>query len=167
MGLIDSHPEKYLPRTDSALDVIDRDHASIVRGRHWTATHTETSVGGTVVSVLIAAPASGTYDLEIAVEIDAASTWAFSEVPEASGGTVITGICNNRTSDTADPLTITHTPTYISSGTVLENHLTSTITGGTAELHNPWRLAVSTEYLIYITVASNVTAMINLHYEGS
>ena len=166
MGLLDSHPDKYLPRVDDALSTISHHSAEDFSGCGWLSTFKETTSAIATLSTLVGSPATGTYTLGIEVETDAAATWTFSEAPNASGGSAITGICTNRTSDSTDPLTVTSEPTYVSSGTVLENHLTSTIIGGQAEAHSRWTMAVSSYYLVRVVTTSGMTAIINLHYHG-
>ena len=166
MGLLDTYPDRYLPRTDGALECISHHDAQSYSGAAWTSTFKETTSAIATLSCLIGTPATGTYSMHAFVETDAAATWTFSEAPNASGGSAITGLCDNRTSDTTDPLTITSEPTYVSSGTVIENHLTSTIIGGAAEMHAAVTMAVSSFYLVRVVTTSGMTAIINLHYNG-
>ena len=166
MGLLDTYPDRYLPRVDGALDCINHHDAQSHNGAAWTATYKETTSAIATLTTLIGTPATGTYSIKAFVETDAAATWTFSEAPNASGGTAITGICDNRTSDTTDPLTITSEPTWVSSGTVIENHLTSTIVGGASDMHAAVTMAVSSFYLVRVVTTSGMTAIINLHYNG-
>ncbi len=173
MGLLDSYPDKYLPRSTGALVTIDYVEKQIHAGFGWIATHKEKSIGVTVISVLITTPASSIYGMSVSVEADLAIEWEFGEAPLASGGTTITGRCTDRTADTADPLTITYAPTYTSSGTILHQHTSGSVGGGGpfgageggAVTSDEIEMKVSTDYIVHVPVLpSNTTAIIELHY---
>ena len=168
MGLIDTHPDTYLPRTHGALECIDHSLAAAVNGSLWTATYQVTNSAATAASVLVTTPATGDYTLNIDVETSAATQWFFSETPSATttGGSTVTGICNNRTDDNTDPLTLTSLPTYATAGTVLEQHQSATIVGGKGEVKNVWTLAQSTTYIVRAAPPSGATTIINLFYHG-
>lgn len=154
-----------------ARKVIDHTHSKIHEGLHWTASHAVNVGTGTAVTVLISTPATGQYHLTYEMMASGLAISTFSEAPNASGGTAITSYNNKRNSSNADTLTITHTATYVSSGSVIENFVHGSggipvsSKGGGGETRNEWELAVSTLYLLKIDVlaASTYTA-INLAY---
>lgn len=163
-GLVDTFPQTWLPRESISGNrpTIDPPHERVHAGKHFTAYHEVTVGTGTAASILFTTPAAtvGYIHFVCSVESDKAVDWTFSEAPNASGGTAITSQNNNRNSSTTDPLTaITHTCTYTSSGTVLENHIAgtnqpATKLGGTAEARNEWLLLPETQYLIYAVAAA-------------
>jgi hypothetical protein len=150
---------------------IDIEHAKIHNGLTWVASHSVSVGTGTAVSVMVTTPASGTYHLTYEVEASNTLTYTFSEAPNASGGTTIASANRLRTGGGTDTLTLKHTVTYTSSGTVLERHLNgstgvpSKSTGGSSGSRAEWILAASTSYLVYATAGNaGTTVNVNLDY---
>ena len=123
----------------------------------WFVATRADSVGtGTASSVLITAPTSATAYTYMYAEVSAkkAGELTFSEAPNASGGTTITAYSLDRDSSSTASTTITHTATWLSSGTVLEQHEFGGIektayVGGSRQLE--YKLNNSTIYLLYFT----------------
>ena len=166
MSYNDTYSSTVFPKTHGALVTMDHNQSAATLGTAWTATYKLTNTAATSASVLITTPATGTYTLNVDVETTASASWTLSEAPNATatGSSAITGICNNRTINTADPLTLVGNGTYTSSGTVLENHQSSTIIGGKGNILNVWTLAVSSTYLIRTVEASGNTTIIGVFY---
>lgn len=155
-----------------SLKIIDPVHGVIHDGTHFTACH-QVSVGtGTAVTVLIKTPlaTTGKYIHFVAnVESNKEITWELSEAPNASGGTALASNNNNRLTANTDPVVLTHTCTYTSSGTILESHTAGSgtgvpsvsKTGGGTEARNEWLLKPDTFYLVR-AIAKNADTVINI-----
>ena len=126
----------------------------------FTATRKDSVGTGTASSVLITAPATGSVYLHAEISAKKAGELTFSTAPNASGGTTVTSYSMDRSSSSTASTTITHTATWLSSGTVLENHIFGGIEserfiGGTRNLE--WKLNASTLYLLYFTADGATT----------
>lgn len=144
-----------------ARKIIDAEHEAIHSGVHFTAYHSVSVGTATAVTVLLSTPSAGSgyIHFSCSAEADKAITWTFSEAPNASGGSSIVGYNNDRNSTIANPVTITHTVTYVSSGTLLEGHLMgtnqpTTRLGGNANIRNEWILKPETLYLLRAVAAA-------------
>jgi len=173
MGLLDSHPNKYLPHDEdtNSLRYIDAVHAMVHRGYHYTATHAVAIGTATAATVMITAPATGAYHLAIGMQANNTGYGAFSEAPNATGGTAITAYNNNRNSANVSTLTHTKTATVTSAGTVLQNFVLGTdgkgnvSSGGAGEMRTEWILKPSTKYLFSFTALNAATRVaMNLSY---
>lgn len=131
----------------------------ITRSDLFTATHSVAVGTATAVTVLITIPATDEYMVRVAVDTNDAVTWTFSTGPTASGGTAITAANNNRGSSATLGATVTHTATYVASGTVLETHYATT---GIKSMSGWWQLAASTLYLVRGVVTSSGTVNVNI-----
>ena len=138
----------------------------IMAGLSFVAPHNVSVGTATAVTVLISTPATGIYHLRGQVQADKAGTWTLSKAPGASGGTAITAANSNQQSATTDTLTITHTATYVSSGTVLVNGLVGADSGPMSLCADDksgdgeWILAVSTLYLVRFVAGAAATNVI-------
>lgn len=149
-----------------ARKIIAPEHEAIHSGVHFTATHNVTVGTATAVTVLIQTPASSE-DKHIHfvcdVQTNKGATWTLSEAPNASGGTTLVALNNDRNSSISNPATLTHTVTYVSSGTILETHISGSAgtpqskTGGAAEVRNEWILKEGTLYLIRVVAEESDT----------
>jgi hypothetical protein len=114
------------------LKTIDPVHAVIHDGQHYIAEHYVSVGTGTAASVLIVPPVGATRYIHFNAYLgtNLAGVLQFSEDPNASGGTSIVPFNSNRPQSInyPNPVVITHTPTYVSSGTVMET-LIATSTG--------------------------------------
>lgn len=176
MGLLDTYPDTYLPRTNSgAFEIQDHLHEVVEDGLFFTAFHRLTDTASTAPTVLITTPATGAYHMYFGVETNKPVSWTFSEAPNATatGSSAITGLNNNRVSVLTDPLTLTVQGTYTSSGTILASHIMGASTGGpqsgvvvVAVASANFRiLNVSTKYLLRVVPAgSATTTIIQLYY---
>lgn len=113
-----------------ARKVIDATHEVIHSGQFYTADHFVSVGTGTAVTVLITPPASSTsryVHFRAAVQTNLAGVFTFSEAPNASGGSALAAANNFRDQkvNKPDPVVLTHTVTYVSSGTILETILFS------------------------------------------
>lgn len=131
----------------------------IARADLFTATHSVAVGAATAVTVLITTPSTDEYTVRVSVETNDAATWTWSKAPNASGGTGITAANRNQGAIATLGATVTHTATYTSSGTVLENHYA---TVGVQSEGGWWQLAASTLYLVRGVVASAGTVNINV-----
>lgn len=158
MSLIDTYPDRYLPRdaSEGALIVIDDVHDEIHLGNHYT-TSVYASIGAaSTLSVLITAPATGEIHLTGVLMADGSGVFTWSEAPNASGGSALVAYNNRRDSANAATLTATSDPTYVSSGTILltthvGTYAPSVNVGGQFANRQEWILAPSTLYLIRFT----------------
>jgi hypothetical protein len=152
------------PQTEGGLNVTDLLARKIDEGLAFSATHTVTVGTGTAVSVLIVTPATGTYHLVAECECKKAGTFTLQEAPNTTVGTAVTGVNLNRQSTKTDTLSLTHTQTLTSAGTVLENHVIGGISGPTARTRS-YLLNVSTRYIARFTAdATTSETVINLFY---
>jgi len=163
MGKVTVYPQDARSGVPVTIDLA---HAKIHDGLLF---HTPFSVSvgtGTVASVLISAPATGVYHLAFHIDASNSGTWAFSEAPNASGGSALVSFNKNRTSANTSTLTHTHTPTYVSSGTVLTSGAIGTSglgvsdSGGGANERDEWILNASTLYLIRFTALNAGTTVV-------
>jgi hypothetical protein len=145
---------------------VDSPHAVNHSGRHWEASHTVSVGTATAASILIT---NGSYDSHFVFAVMAtnAVTYAFSEAPNASGGTPVVSYNNNRPHGIgSSPITVTHTPTYVSSGTVLQNFAVGTAGlgnstgGGAGEARNEWILDPGVLYLVRVTALNAATTVV-------
>ena len=158
MGLIDTHPGTYLPRTDGSFRSIDHAHAEIHAGLHYTFSQTQ-AVGTTAVSVLITTPASSEFHTVFSIGAGAAASWTFSEAPNATvtSATAMVAYNNKRSVTTTSGAVIVSKPTFTSVGTVLQKGYIGAYTnpakgsGNVGEIRNEWILKASTKYLIQAT----------------
>lgn len=131
-------------------------------GLSWHAYFWHTPTALTSATVLITTPSTGTYHLQADVAATGNYNATFSEAPNASGGSALTSANLNRSSSTADTLTLTTMATYVSAGTVMQNVRAS------ASFVMPlrtWILGVSKLYLIRATPwATAQDVFINLYY---
>lgn len=154
------------PQTEGGLSVTDLEARRIDEGLTFLATHTVTVGTGTAVSVLITTPATGTYHLIAECECKKAGTFKLSEAPNATAtaGTALTAQNVFRGNANADTLTLVHSGTWTSSGTVLENHVIGGISGPNARTRK-WILASSQTYLARFTAdAATSETVLNLIY---
>lgn len=151
---------------------IEAEHATIHDGIHFTAIYSET-VGTTAVTVLLNTPASSTNNYVhffCGIEANKAISWAFSESPNASGGTTLVSYNNNRNSSNSSPVILTSGVTYTSSGTILETHIIGSNNpnsklGGEVNSRNEWLLKQGTSYLIRaIPTTASTTINVVLPY---
>lgn len=140
--------------------------AKVAEGQHFTTPH-NVSVGTvTAVTVLVTAPATGTYHLIGQVQADKAGTWTFSKAPNTSGGTALTTANNNQNSSNTGGLTITHTATFVSVGTVLVNGLVGADSGPMSiaaddrDGSSEWILAANQLYLVRFVAGAAATNVI-------
>jgi hypothetical protein len=133
--------------------------AKVESGLVFTATHTVSVGTGTAVSVLLTVPSTDEYDFRAEVQASNTVAWTLSEAPGASGGSAITAYNNARASTETLGATVTHTATYVSSGTVLENHAAA---AGVQGLSGWWKAAASTLYLVR-GVAANAGTTVNVN----
>jgi hypothetical protein len=150
---------------------IDEAHHEIHAGAHYSASHAVSVGTGTAVTVLITTPATDDIHLVFSVAATNSGTWTFSEDPNASAGTAVVSYNNDRGSANTSDVTITHTPTYSSSGTVLQNFCIGTAGqgnshgGGAGEARNEWILKASTLYLIrFVALNAATNVAMNLSY---
>ena len=169
MAVVNVYPQDGLSGNIKTIDPV---HCMIHDGVHFTASHQVTIGTATAATVLFQTPASSqsmTIHFVCGVEADKEVTWTLSEAPNASGGSALVSYNNNRKSDITSPATLTHTPTYVSSGTVLESHVAGSGTGspasskvgGESENRNEWDLKNDTLYLIRVA-ALNATTIVNI-----
>jgi hypothetical protein len=126
----------------------------------YTATHTVSIGTVTAATVLVTAPAADEYDLQVEVQAsNTLSLWTLSEAPNASGGTAITPLNHNRDSALTLGATVAHTATYVSSGTVMENHSAA---AGMQGLSGWWKLDAGDLYLVRC-VAANAGTTVNVN----
>ncbi len=175
MGLLDTNPDRYLPRDNGSLRTIDHVHQQIHAGAHFVATHKITH-GATVPSsatMLITTPAASEYHMVLEVAADKGGYWTFEESASATSGTAITELNNDRQSSTTSDAIVTHTATLTATvGTVLEQHLVgaagshpASVTGGGAEARNEWILEASTAYLVrFVAAGATTTTVINAYW---
>jgi hypothetical protein len=132
MGLIDSFPDRYLPRDliSGNFLILEPEHGAVHDGTHFTAVYQEEVGTGTAVTVICTAPSAPTYIHFIGdVTADKAAVWTFSEAPVASGGTALVAYNNDRSSTTVDPLVDLKSGVTIqaaSVGTILERGVVGT-----------------------------------------
>lgn len=144
---------------------IDTVHERIHGGDSFFTTHTVSVGTGTVASCLITTPAGAERaHFTYGVEATLACTITFSEAPNASGGTALTELNLDRASTHPAVVAVTHTPTYVSAGTILANHALGTPVvgsqdGGRAGGRFEWLLAASTLYLIRVTALNAGTTV--------
>lgn len=160
----------FQPITLNHRPVMDFQQSKINEGLSFTATHTVTVGTVTAGTVLLTVPATGIYHLRGTIRADKAGTWTLSKAPNASAGTTIASINNNERSSNTDTMTVTHTATWVSSGTVIINGLIGADSGltnlcadidGTSEII----LAASRLYLVrFVAAAATTTVAINLRY---
>ena len=175
MGLIDSHPDTYLPRDSSgALRIIDQQHHEIHAGVHYTCSTYESIGAGSTLSMMITTPAaaSGVAHMTGAMLTDGAGVWTWNEAPNATGGSALVEYNNDRTSTNAATVVCTKDPTFTSTGTVLiQSHIgtyaPSVNVGGQFSNRQEWILKASTKYLIRLTAdgASCRSAIVAEWYE--
>lgn len=132
-------------------------------GLKFVAPHNVSVGTATAVTVLIVAPATGVYHLRGQIQADKAGTWTFSKDPDASGGTAITSTNYNLRSTNTLGLTLTHTVTYVSAGTVIVNGIVGADTGpvnlGGNDTDEPadFILATSGTYLVRFVAGAAAT----------
>ena len=154
------------PQSKGGVHTVSLLERRIDEGLAFVATHTVTVGTGTVVSVLITTPATGTYHMIVECECKKAGTFVLQESPNATAtnGTLITGINLNRQSTEVDTLVLYHSGTYTSAGTVLENHVIGGISGPNI-VACPYILNASTKYIARFTAdAATSEATMNLVY---
>lgn len=154
------------PQSGGGVSITETLDSYANSGLAFIATHTVTVGTGTAVSILITTPASDCYHMIAECECKKAGTFKLSEAPNATAtaGTVLTAQNVYRGNTTADTLTLVHSGTYTSSGTVLENHVIGGTSGPNCKTRS-WILASSQTYLARFTAdASTSETVINLHY---
>jgi hypothetical protein len=152
------------PQSKGGVHTVSLLERRIDEGLAFSATHTVTVGSGTAVSVLITTPATGAYHMVIECESKKAGTFVLQEGPGATGGTAITSVNLNRQSDETDTLTLLHTTTYTTAGTVMETHVIGG-TDGPVICTKPYILNVSTKYIALFTAdASTTETVMNLFY---
>jgi hypothetical protein len=181
MGLIDSYPERYLPRDPISNNflILEPEHGAVHDGVHFTAVHQETVGTGTAVTVLFTTPSAPTYIHFIGdVQADKGVTWTFSEAPVSTGGSVLASYNNNRNSSNASPLVglkYGATVAAASVGTILERGVVGTggnpsqTVGGGGEHRNEWLLKPEESYCFRVSAAAattTVTIRIPYYYRG-
>ena len=175
MGLVDTFPDKYLPRAPGgALETQDHLHRIVHDGAFFSADYEITHGATTAGTVLITAPATGVYHMYFNVETNKAGAWTFSEAPNATAtaGSTLTAYNNNRQSTESGGLTLIKQGTYTSSGTVLTSHILGSETGGPQTVGiggasgsmNFRILNVSTAYLLRHVPAETATSILHVYY---
>lgn len=170
MGLLDTYPDTYLPKSSKSLRTIDHVDAAHHDGNTFLAVHEVGHGTGTAATVLITPNANELHKhLTMSVAADKGGRWTFSENPNASGGSAIVAYNTNRNSTTTGGTVITHTPTFVSAGTVIDRGMVgsaggnpNSITGGGSETFAQWELVPSTIYLLKFT-ANNASTTTQIH----
>lgn len=165
MGITDSAPGQWLPIDAlGARITIDYPHHEIHEGNHFTCSYSKALSAGSVLSVNITTPTSGTgYIHYIAiVESNLSGTWVLGETSSVSGGSALDVYNNNRGSTTTSGAVIVGTPTVTTYGTVIETHVMGSNsgpsrTGGAAEIRGEYILATDTSYIVYFTANATST----------
>ncbi len=148
---------------------IDLVHTRIHKGDHWVATHSVIVGTGTAASVLITAPVSTTAIMHFVYSVVSSNAGiaTFSEAPNASGGTAIIAYNSSRDTSGSANAIITHSATWLSSGTILENFTlgganAGTRVGDSGEGRVEWVLGSEKLYLVYF-VATNATTTVDIN----
>lgn len=169
--MLDSHPEKYLPRdrVSGNMLIIEPEHGAVHDGTHFTASHAVTVGTATAVTVFIQAPASPTEIHFLAmVTADKGGAWTFSEAPVVTAGSALLSYNNDRGSALTDPATLTHSVTVnaTSIGTVLQHGIIGTSgnpntrAGGDGKHDNEWVLASNGTYLVRFVAGAVATQVV-------
>jgi len=174
MGLIDSNAETWLPLDPSGgRTIIDWVHHEIHEGCHFTVSRTATMDTVTTNTVTITTPASavGYIHMVAQIELTAAGSWTFNESPQATDGSAITAINNDRNSTTTSGSTIkAGAVVWTSAGTVIETHYVgannpASKLGGGADTREEYILKPSTMYAVRVlNNAATCYSVVNLHY---
>lgn len=171
MGLVDSLPDRYLPRDPISGNflILEPEHGAVHDGQHFTASHYVSVGTATAVTVLVTTPSSATYIHFIAkVTSDKGGVWTMSEAPVTSGGTVLPSYNNDRNSALTDPVTLAHTVTVnaASVGTVLQSGIIgasgnpNSTAGGEGKHDNEWVLKRDSTYLIRFVAGGAATQVV-------
>jgi len=152
------------PNCRGALLTISHREYEVHRGVFFSATHAQSIGDGSVSTILFETPGSATATIHSVAELasSGAGTLLFSETPNATVGTVITGYSNNRTIGGSSELSLTYDGAVTTTGTILEHTVIGTEKGakigGEVMGDNEWVLNHSTRYLLQFTAsaASNI-----------
>jgi hypothetical protein len=165
MSLADSYPG--VPR-----NTIDWVHAKIHGKKSYNSSHAVSVGTGTNVTVMFTVPAGEEWHVSPSIEATNSGTWTFSKAPNASGGSALATI--NMHSEGSVGSGFTHTVTYTSSGTILENHCIGTAGqgnssgGGNGASRHEWIFEggdVGLVRFVALNAATNVAVNIT-HYLG-
>ena len=177
MGLFDTNPDRYLPRSDGSLNVVDHETVAARAGRIFHATHkvTHNATAASSATILMVTPATPQYHIGMGVESSKSGVWTLEEAASATSGTTLTALNMNRSNASTCTITITHTPTLTATaGTIMEQHLIGASAGNpTAAIggehgHGPqsWELNASTSYLLrFIADAATTITVMNIQLE--
>ena len=135
MGLVDTYPDTYLPRTEGSLRGIDHTSIAVHEGRMFLATHkiTHNATSPSSATILMVTPASPHYHLTIGVEANKSGVWTLEETASATSGTSITPLNMDRVNASTCTVTITHTAVLTTTaGTIMEQHLIGASAGSPA-----------------------------------
>lgn len=150
---------------------IDEVHHKIHAGAHWVASHTVSVGTATAVTVMLTTGATSDGIVHVVFDIEASNaiTGTFNEAPGASGGTVITPRNSSRdTAGSSGVASVTHTVTYATGGTVLENYAiggaNARVRGG-AGARIEWVLGASKAYLWrFVAANAGTTVDVNIYW---
>ena len=150
---------------------IDEVCAEVHGGTHWAASHTVSVGTATAVTVMLTTGEASAGIVHVVYDIEASNAiiGVFSEAPAASGGTAITPRNSSRdTAGSSGVALLTHTVTYSTSGTVLENWAVgganARVRGG-AGARIEWVLGASKAYLWrFVAANAGTTVVLNVYW---
>lgn len=140
-----------------ALNVVDYAHHEIHAGSHFHASRTVNLGNGASVDVLITTPNTTKHAHMVgSIGVELESHMYFYENPNVTGGTAIAAYNRNRNSATTAGVTVKHTPTVNSTGTLItESHFGSgRAAGGERRENAEWVLKQNEDYLLRVTNAT-------------
>lgn len=173
MGELDARPGKWLPIDVGGARVgIDYAHHEIHDGNHYTVSYSKAISAGSVISVAITTPTSGTGYVHFtgAFQSSLSGTFVFSQNASISSGSALNVFNNNLNSAKTSGTVVVGTPTVTTYGTaittvVIGTNDKQTSIGGGNEARQEFILATNSTYIIYFTAnATSTYSSINLGY---
>jgi len=166
MGLLDSQPDKYLPRdrVSGNLLIIEPEHGAIHAGDHYTLSVLTTT--SSYLTLVYTSPAEATKQrahFVFSANTDKAAILTFSEAAVVSAGTSIVPPNNNRASSKLGFGSWVIDPVVTTTGTVIERHAMGTAgsgsarPGGDAAARNEWYLDYGKTYMLRIACDQSTT----------
>ena len=154
-------------RSDGALVVVQRSQHEVREGDFWTGTYAETLATGSVSTILLETPGSAvsTIHMSILLETSAAGTAIFSEIPNATVGTVITPNNNSRiVAGSSGMISFTYDGAITTTGTILQNVAMGVLGGAMGNREADWLLQHSTRYLLKFTASAATNVAWNVFW---
>ncbi len=150
--------------------IVDHTEHAVHIGKLFTATFAETLSSGSASVMLFETPGSAVVSVHFEGTLDtsASGTLIFTEIPNATVGTVVTAYNNSRAIGGSSDVSVTSNGAVTTTGNILQNSVTgggaSSKIGGQIAGHNEWETDADARYLLRFTASAATNVAWNLFF---